>query len=858
MNALEKVKLPSLQLKRYSWVVAVAWTIIIVASLMWHIVDTKQGILEQAKIQARATYEKDIIYRRWNAGHGGVYVPVTNETLPNPHLSHIPERDITTPSGKLLTLMNPAYMTRQVHELEKQKLGVRGHITSLNPIRPENAPDSWETIALHAFERGEIEISSVEKLEGREYMRLMSPLITEKGCLKCHAKQGYRVGDIRGGISISIPMDSFIAVERGHILTFTLVCVLLWIAGMSGIGLAAQRLIQTEQKRKQAEEELQKAHDELERKVEERTAELSKANILLQQEITERKQAEKAIKRLMRQNELILNSAGEGILGLDQYGNHIFVNPSAAKMLGYEVGELIGKNSHTIWHHSKANGSPYPAEECLICRAYKDGVSHTVDTEVFWKKDGTSFPVKYISTPIIGDGNIIGAVIAFTDITEIKQAEKALKYHEELLNETGKITKVGGWEFDPVSLKGTWTDEVARIHELDPRAETNAELGLSFYHGESRIKIETAVREAIEIGKPYDLELEIITAKGNHKWVRTIGHPIIEDGRVVKVRGSFQDITERKQVEEELRKYREHLEELVRERTEELENANRELEFLNSELIQRRQEAEMSKLQAISANKAKSDFLANMSHELRTPLNSIIGFSEILQDEMYGKLNEKQKEYINDIVGSGRHLLNLINEILDLSKVESGKMELELTRFLLRNVLDVSMSMLKEKAVKHGIKLSLDIEPDADIEIEADERKLKQIMFNLLSNAVKFTPEGGSVHVAARRVTMHDTGYTIQEGQIPPIPPLLKGGEGGLSDFIEISVEDTGIGIKPEDMDKLFKGFSQLETPYEKKYEGTGLGLALTKKFVELHGGKIWAESEYGKGSKFTFVIPIE
>lgn len=300
------------------------------------------------------------------------------------------------------------------------------------------------------------------------------------------------------------------------------------------------------------------------------------------------------------------------------------------------------------------------------------------------------------------------------------------------------------------------------------------------------------------------------------------------------------DVTERKEAEEELRKHREHLEELVKKRTAELENANRELELLNSELIQRKQEAENAKLQAISANRAKSDFLANMSHELRTPLNSIIGFSEILQDELYGKLNEKQKEYIKDIVGSGGHLLNLINDILDLSKVESGKMELELSTFRLQDVLEMSKVMFKEKAIKHNIKLSLEIEPDSDIEIEADERKLKQIMFNLLSNAVKFTPDGGSVHITARTVT-------------PPNLPLDKGRQGGV---IEITVEDTGIGIKPEDMNKLFKEFSQLETPYEKRYEGTGLGLALTKKFVELHGGKIWAESEYGKGSRFSFVIP--
>ncbi|MCL5238246.1 MAG: ATP-binding protein [Nitrospirae bacterium] len=273
--------------------------------------------------------------------------------------------------------------------------------------------------------------------------------------------------------------------------------------------------------------------------------------------------------------------------------------------------------------------------------------------------------------------------------------------------------------------------------------------------------------------------------------------------------GTLLDITERKKAEEVLRRYSKDLEEDVRERTRELNEARHAAE---------------------AATKAKSDFLANMSHELRTPLNSILGFSEILVDELYGKLNEKQLEYVGDIHSSGKHLLNLISDILDLSKVESGKMEFELSSFPLKDVFNASIIMLKEKAIKHNIKLSLEIEPEVDVIIEADERKLKQIMFNLLNNALKFTPDGGSVIVQVRKVP---------------------------HDFIEISISDTGIGIKAEAMPKLFKEFSQLESAYTTAYDGTGLGLALTKRLVELHGGSIWAESEYGKGSKFTFAIPI-
>ena len=252
---------------------------------------------------------------------------------------------------------------------------------------------------------------------------------------------------------------------------------------------------------------------------------------------------------------------------------------------------------------------------------------------------------------------------------------------------------------------------------------------------------------------------------------------------------------------------------------------------LERELAERTRDAEKAQSEAEAATRAKSDFLANMSHELRTPLNSIIGFSEVLEDELLGSLNASQRENVQYILKAGTHLLSLINDILDLSKVESGKMELEVDRVSLRGILDASLVMHREKALRHGISLDLQMEPVTDMVIEADERKLKQILFNLLNNAVKFTPDGGSVRVMARGIT------GAQE--------------------IEFSIEDTGIGIKLEDIPKLFKEFSQLDSVYDKEYEGTGLGLALTKKLVELHGGRIQVSSEFGKGSRFAFVMPV-
>jgi signal transduction histidine kinase len=239
-------------------------------------------------------------------------------------------------------------------------------------------------------------------------------------------------------------------------------------------------------------------------------------------------------------------------------------------------------------------------------------------------------------------------------------------------------------------------------------------------------------------------------------------------------------------------------------------------------------EIEDKSRQIEAANRHKSEFLANMSHELRTPLNAIIGFSEVLGERLFGELNEKQAEYTDDILGSGRHLLSLINEILDLSKVEAGRMELELATFDLPLAIDNARTFVRERATKHGITIDVTVD-DRLGDFLGDERKIKQILLNLLSNAVKFTPEGGRIGINA-----------VQSNEA-----------------VEISVTDTGIGIAPEDQPSIFEEFRQVGSDYVHKKEGTGLGLTLAKKFVELHGGKIWVESEAGKGSTFIFTLPI-
>jgi signal transduction histidine kinase len=252
-----------------------------------------------------------------------------------------------------------------------------------------------------------------------------------------------------------------------------------------------------------------------------------------------------------------------------------------------------------------------------------------------------------------------------------------------------------------------------------------------------------------------------------------------------------------------------------------VEERTRELQRALAELSRKGRQLEV-------ASEHKSEFLANMSHELRTPLNAIIGFSQLLRQRLFGPINEKQEEYLDDILSSGNHLLSLINDVLDLSKVEAGQVELEVASLSLREALERGVVMVREPATKHGVRLSLELTPGVDL-VEGDERRLRQVIFNLLSNAVKFTPEGGEVVVA--------TASRDHE--------------------VLISVTDTGPGIPLEDHERIFEEFQQTDVGVRQR-EGTGLGLALSKRLVELHGGRIWVESEPGHGSRFVFTLPAK
>jgi signal transduction histidine kinase len=256
MDTAEIVTGQPKQLQHFVWGLAAGWTIVVAALILISVLQEREQALETARTQARSNYQRDVVYRHWVANHGTIYIPVVGGIEPNPYLAGIPERDIVTPSGKKLTMVNPAFMTRLVFDLAAREFGLRGRITSLRPVRAENSPDPWETGALRRFEAGENEFSSIEMIDGVEYLRLISPLKTEKKCLQCHGNQGYKLGEVRGGISVAVPMQPLRALAGKKIIISSLSFSFLWLAGLTGIFAGAARLRQVIRQRDKASEEI--------------------------------------------------------------------------------------------------------------------------------------------------------------------------------------------------------------------------------------------------------------------------------------------------------------------------------------------------------------------------------------------------------------------------------------------------------------------------------------------------------------------------------------------------------------------------------------------------------------------------
>jgi len=374
--------------RRYGWVLAGVWTLVVAASLVWNLGLEKHELLRLAHSIAQNSFDKDILYRRWAANHGGVYVAVDPGTPPSPYLSHIPERDLKTPGGRDLTLMNPAYMTRQVYDLAQKEGRPQGHITSLNPLRPENAPDAWEREALVAFQRGQTEVSDVEAIDGKVYYRLMRPFYVEATCLKCHAEQGYKVGDILCGVSVVVPMaallekfwNSRLALGFGH---FSL-----WLLGMAGIVLGVRKL---------------------------------------DQEVRERIKAQETVAAATTAMQTI-DGMMDSVVLTDLAGRITQHNQALTRFFGWGGADLLGELPTKMVSPPDVPKILAAIKECLE-KGYKQDLECRLPT-----RDGREIPVLINATLMKDpDGNATGTIEVIRDITALRQAEEALKDSEKKL-----------------------------------------------------------------------------------------------------------------------------------------------------------------------------------------------------------------------------------------------------------------------------------------------------------------------------------------------------------------------------------------------------------------------------------------
>jgi PAS domain S-box-containing protein len=575
--------------------------------------------------------------------------------------------------------------------------------------------------------------------------------------------------------------------------------------------------------------------------------------------------------------------APEAVFVLDSRKRIAALNPSAQALLGNPNGNILGKCVYDLY-----------SDGAEILKRFGD--VEQLSAEISWGPvDAPQFLDLKISPLTDSHGNLKGRLFLLSDITARKQIEADLRKiridsekivqqrtlelqvtNQRLLDEikerrrTQTILKESEERYRQLveqPFDGVYVHRGGNIIYINQAgaAFLGAEkpgriIGmpvLDFVHADYKDFVEDRIQALSRGEKIVPLaEEKFIRLDGKEIEVEVAGTCLMYEG-LASVMVVFRDITDRKLAENRLLMAHKELETRVRERTVDLERANAQLQLEIAERERVEQELRKAKDFAETASRSKSDFLANMSHELRTPLNAIIGFSELLLDREAGELNSVQEEYLGDVLQSSRHLLALINDILDLSKVEAGKMDLELREVPLRVLLEGSLIMVKEKALRHGIELVTELEGLPEV-MEGDERKLKQVVFNLLSNAVKFTPDGGRIVLRGDLLSRQD-GLWRRGDDGPAYPARETARVGGANgSAVLISVADTGIGIQGEDLERIFNPFEQVEGSANRRYQGTGLGLSLSRRIVEVHGGEIWAESDgLGKGSTFRFLIPL-
>ncbi|MFZ5449460.1 MAG: PAS domain-containing protein [Thermodesulfobacteriota bacterium] len=866
MNTDSKTKVYPIPVKLYGWILIGIWTLVAAASLGWNLFHHEQEAMEIARHIALTNYERDVLYRRWAAAHGGVYVPVTPDSPPTPYLAHLPERDLTTPSGRRLTLLNPAYMTRQVYALAQESGLPRGHLTSLKPLRPENAPDPWEKKALEDFEQGKEEVSQIVSINGKPHMRLMRSFRVDASCLQCHAKQGYKVGDIRGGISVAVPMGPIVA-ETWHSWSIILSHLALWMLGVAGIVLGVRQLG------------------------------ASTATALHAQE------AAAAATMAVQTVEGML----DGVIITDLRGRITHINKALTQYFGWGQ-EVVGGLATTLVADQDTATILSGLNVCLE-HGYKRDLECVLLT-----KDRREVPV-LINASLITDpqGRPMGVIGVIRDVTALRRAEAAVETERRrllsLLEELPAYVYLKAPDF---SIK--FANRFFRERFGDPEDRPCFEV----MHGFQDQCENCRPFEVLTTGEPQ--EREWTHHRGGRSY-RTYVYPFADSDGSPLVLELGIDITERKQAEEILKEQTRILEAFFAHTITPLVFLDRDFNFirvnaayaqgchrdvsefpgrnhfdfypheenraiftqvvqtktpyqavakafvfpdhpewgvtywdwtlvpildeagevdflvfvLNDVTDRKKAEEEIIKLneeleqrvrlrtaQLEAANRELESFSYSVSHDLRAPLRAIDGFSRLLLKDQVQHLDAEGQRLLNIIRDNTQKMGQLIDDLLAFSRL--GRLEMRVADLdMEKQVADIVREL---NETLEGRTVHWDLKPLA--ETWADRALMHQVWINLLGNALKFTRprDAAVIEVGCQSTAEEDIYY----------------------------VKDNGVGFDMQYAHKLFGVFQRLH-PYE-KFEGTGVGLALVQRIIQRHGGRIWAESQVDGGATFYFSLP--
>ncbi|MDA8429735.1 MAG: PAS domain S-box protein [Geobacteraceae bacterium] len=793
---------PGLQLfRKYGLGLILAWTGVL-AALLWFIINEyHKDAINQATREARDYYSLNLHYRQWGAGIGGMYAPI-DKVAPNPYLT-VPGRDVTTASGKTLTLVNPAYMTRMVFEAIRKdsKDPIISRLVSLKPLNPRNAPNAWERATLQLFDKNEArERSQIVTIAGRPYLQYMAAFMTEKGCLTCHAQQGYKIGDVRGGISIAIPISGYLASEAGRRNQLLGGFALLWLLGAAGIALSSRRRHQQEtllrehartledeiSERQQIQEQMEEQAIRIEEEVTERQIvqeQLEEQAAVLEEEAVERQQAVAALQKTERFLQTIIDSEPECVKLLDAAGHLLLMNRAGLEMIGAGTFEQVQGRCIGL----------------LVCEPYRSAFEE-LTTQVFQGRAGDlEFEVIGLTgarlwlhttaVPFRDENGTIVALLGITrNVTGFKRSEEALQKSEDRFRGFAESLADWIWEVDAAGRFTFCSESSDRVLGYTP-AEIIGKTAYEFLDPPDVDRVRAVFTEhTAEKTVIKNLEHWNITKNGKRICLLTNGVPILDpQGELIGYRGVDSDVTQQRLLE--------------------------------------LQASQQQKLESIGL------LAGGIAHDFNNLLVPIFGYGEMILTRHAS--DEKTAGYAATILKAAEKARNLVSRLLSFSRKQTLKIEKQDL-----NVTIAAFVELLQRTIRENIYINLQLSPEPCM-LLADRTRIEQVLLNLAINAQDAIEGTGVITIETGHLAF-DHEYCLQHpGTVP-------------GRHVMLAFSDTGSGIEEAILPYIFDPFFTTKPIGH----GTGLGLSSIFGVVKQHEGSIAVNSRPGAGTTFSLFFP--